>query len=259
MNTRQVRTFTANNRYVQEYYASMDRKYPRGTITTPYGNFDVATYRRNTGSYYAWKAIAEKFPKVFETYQGGSFHINHTYTLVIDREEYDLDFSIIARIDWKGGYTINIQPCNNNARFYEESCQRYTEDIAWNKESIIQKVEAIIRSRLLGTGFFARVQLYYHIPKEQLKERVKQLYKASKQSSIDINKLHKWIKRNFNIDGSNVWDEQKLVEAVNTHGRQQKLVRLAFYNSSWFNDFEGDLDELETEFYKHIETDTIYI
>lgn len=259
MNTRQVRTFAANNSYLQEYYDSRERTYPRGIINSPYGKVHVSTYRLNVHYHYAWDTMARKFPAVFTAFGGTGFHINHIFTFIIDREAFDLDFHITGLLNWNGSYRIHIKPNNKNAQFFGRYDQHHMEGMEWSKEGLIAKVEKIIRSRLLGTGFFARVQLYYGIPKEQLPEKIKMLYKAEKNCGVEINQLHKWIRRNFNIDGSDIWDEKKLVEAVNTHGRQPRLVRLAYYDASWFNDFEGDLDELEEEFYKHIEKDTIYL
>lgn len=107
-------------------------------------------------------------------------------------------------------------------------------------------------------GILARIQRRYNCDKKETKWYRKNKYtKLYREPEISEDKILKWIKKHFNFDS--YVDLDQTIAIVNKCGRQEKLTKIEQYDHSWIFDFDGDVDELESEFWDTIEDNTMYV
>lgn len=145
---------------------------------------------------------------------------------------------------------------------------RGTPKAIWEKNSFVLPLnmnfnkplptaKKILQKVLIESGYLAELQLRKNIKLDEVKTYYQKLMNYQRPVKISGNDFYKSVKKRFNIDSYLSIDET--IKAVNKLGKRDTLTKLQKYNSSWIFDFDGDIDELESEFYDTQEQDTIYI
>jgi hypothetical protein len=115
----------------------------------------------------------------------------------------------------------------------------------------------ILRSKLIEEGYFAEKQLRMNCYIKELKSYYIKLMNYQYPVKISDKDFYKAVKRRFNVDSFlSIEDTARIINRI---GRQDKMVKLEKYDSSWIFDFDGDIDELEREFYDTQEENVIYV
>ena len=252
--TNQIKTFARNNPYVQNWMEGYE-----GAQNFKLNNRsgDFATNRRNELSYYAHEALANKFPSIF------SLNYNKSKTQLLIKTYIDLygwttEIYIIARIDYSGKFSIHF---NNygDFRFVSNEHQVFVpcKSIKWDKGAITDFVANWLKSKLYGAGIYTDFMIAHQWTRERLKKGIIKDRAIELQSYSDTD-VRKSIKRNLNIDTGHIWLKDA-IQAVNKLGKRAQLTKLAKYDMSWLCDLDGDIDEIENEFYNSLEYNTVYI
>lgn len=123
-----------------------------------------------------------------------------------------------------------------------------------NPEKHLKK---ILRAYLFEEGFLARLQIKFRLKKSEVAGYYKSFSYYKYGTGISDSAVYKWVAKHFNIDSD--LSIEDTIFYVNKLGKQPKLVRLDRYDHSWIYDFDGDIDEIENEFWETVGDDTIYV
>lgn len=130
-----------------------------------------------------------------------------------------------------------------------------------NSDNIVKEIRKYIDKNILyPPGLFRNIQLYNGYTKQMAKDLYKQWLKQAKfdieDNDLQEQKVVKWVKKHFNIDGSNV-TLNTLIKFVNNNGKQPKLIKIALFDwASVIHECDmcdGDIDELEETYWNAIE------
>jgi len=170
---------------------------------------------------------------------GGEFALRETRTMgeweiyvttcVCSCLRYDIQFRV-------NGTHYAIRPPGN---------MEYTPENIWRV--VMEYVE---KNLLFGAGWFRAIQLHTRWSKEQVRE----WYKRNKAfpsdgERYDVPATEKAIRRHLNIDVREVGIDAAGAW-INAHGRQQSMTVLNYWDDAWMNGLDGDIDELEREFWR---------
>ncbi len=129
----------------------------------------------------------------------------------------------------------------------------------FNLGNPLPQLKAMLKTVLFECGFIASIQRYESCTKIQSVQYYKNHYAKGKLNygAIDEDTIYKWIKKHFNIDSYLPID--KTINYVNANGKHATPTKLDKYDHSWIFDFDGDMDDIENEFYNTLDSNTIYI
>lgn len=259
--TNQVKQFAANNQYVQMYlqtgchyqhrYISKIGRNP--AINSRY-SLDFNTNFRNQLYAQAWDEVLNKFPKLDEQV---FFSVN--------LDGYPYKFGGRYNCTISGKVRVEISNCGNDNGYFNKLpfIDAYSHTFVYSgvidKQHIQAAAKVEIEKYLYAAGIFRQIQLLNNCTKE----RAKHFYRATMEHiknapAYEAGATLKVIKKRLNLY-SDILDDDKFINAAKKIGRRDTPTKVEGYDYSWFNDFDGDCDELETEYYNTLEENTIYI
>jgi hypothetical protein len=127
-------------------------------------------------------------------------------------------------------------------------------------KSLEKHAKKVLSKLLYEEGFIARLQRYYNRDKKFVRKTYVAYnngMKARMEASMDEDKFRKWVLKNFNIESYVSMEDT--IQIVNQIGKQENTRRVERMDMSWFNDFDGDIDELEEEYFGRLDSGVLYI
>lgn len=80
-----------------------------------------------------------------------------------------------------------------------------------------------------------------------------------KISKYDYEEVRKCLERRYNINLYDVYDLRKVAKIFEGRERSEETLTVKMYCNKWIYDYDGDIDEVENEFYNTLEDNVIYI
>lgn len=270
--TNQVKTFVRNNPYAAQYLSKTayesHKYYPKmgRNVDVTYENgrlIDLTTHQNNVAYCLYERTLKNKFPEL-DTNIMTSFKIEDDYC--------DRSFGVNLRMNSCGSATVYVRFCSSKDGWYHQLpfAGPISEYPSWkyngrlDKKSIAEFARKKFEAQFLyAKGFFRDIQLR----NSRTKEDAKRIYKYWSESggiktaqAYDDSEMLAWLKRHKNVKSLDI--DVTLEDALNMfrkHPALAKPMHIARYDGSWVFDFDGDIDEIENEFYSHLQDDTLYI
>ncbi len=124
----------------------------------------------------------------------------------------------------------------------------------------------ILPQYFYAPGFFRDLQMRFGLSKADVKARYAELCKQwihFERSECDAEKaFNRYARRRFNLNFDDAFTLPVMRSVIQQYGRRDVLTNVERHPShGWFDTFDGDLDELQSEFYEQYERDrpTIFI
>ena len=274
--TNQVRQFAVSNQYIREYingdtydqhplYRRLGRSFNihieyRGRTSV----YDCSTQFRNQRSRRAWSDAFSKFGEKF---------FDRKYSTVMF-EYYKFHYRYEVSIDGVVGVSIHNASIGDDSfrvlPFFSDTCEPVYEHCFVYKgliseELISRAVLNEIEKALFAPGKWRDIQISQFKHKASVIRMYKyylENYKPKYYQAYDEDEMLAWLKRHKNVLDYNSFSGLTLDSVVNlfrTHKGLDKPMKIAKYSFSWIYDFDGDVDEIETEYYNSLEEQTIYV
>lgn len=250
MTTNEIKSFAANNQYIQMYLNDYETrgKYIYSKIgknpLIDNGRIDLNTSHRN--SIYC-KALNE-FNRKFNS-PNTHKHIKFNFE--------SIDFSGWLNININGSCCFQI----NAAKYNGESFYKlpFIDDFYANinilgclsESSVISQAKVYINQFLYSPGFFRDVQICNYWNKERAKDALRRFYKRP-LLSYDDKEVEAWIKRHLNIDLSMTGLSERALNYCKKYGKHNKPSILHFMPDP-FDILDGcEDDNIEGTFYDYM-------
>lgn len=201
----------------------------------------------------------------------------NTYNYTRDHLYFDLTVRYIVSLDVDGVWIKAELPWYKlNEWGYKERVflrERLKASVPFCRqalEAVVKRFEARLffpENTVLG-----KIQRQYRKDKKQAMQFLAELMKDAKQAQVPIDNEERYtrsevqkaiarrLSKVYNIDAGIMTVDKALFASLAARGRQvvrKKLSRLDF--SDLITDFDGDVDELESEYYSRFEDDCIYV
>lgn len=265
--TNQIKGFAKNSQYIQAYLAlqNYNDNHPlraklgrRFNVKYRYDKPDFITdsesYFNNEASFQAY----EHFKNHFGTRETQHFFsFSHIGLKWFGRINFNLSGAAmltISRCDYTPEQSFNRLPffCEYSVSF------PYSGEISESGFSrfVVQKIEGF----LYKEGLFRKVQIQNCQSKKEVKLSYKYAWEQIKTADKwDYKTISRFIKRRCKAElGWNVTIEQA-VNFLKSNGPFQKPTRLEKFDGYQFDNFDGTLEELETEFWNSLDPEVVYI
>jgi hypothetical protein len=207
---------------------------------------DANTLWRNMRYVRAQKEFETKFK------QANSLQINGTIPLKIR------EFSFYGRCDMRinGTWRIQILSIAEGDAYYRKI--PFVNNYSWiftyngkiDKDSIEKAVRAEMEIYLYAPGLFRDIQVLQLLNKKDTLWEYKYYIKNRKPMAYLDSDIEKFLKKKLNITFSFEVGIKNAIRWATRYGKQDKLIHLCRYNSRWMLDFDGDVDEVEGEFWE---------
>lgn len=220
----------------------------------------VSDYCRNVNYNRAWREFEYKFKELLElcayhhTIYSGKFMLNDDWCF--------LEWQSRCTMKSNGTWYIEISQCREDDKSYikfpfiGENTQFDYNGIL-DSEHIANASRNHIEKYLYPEGNFRAFQILHLCDKERVKDVYRYQIQNRKWYETDYSELEQnttaWIKRNFNIDISNV-DFDRGIDCVNRMGKQSKMTVLRRFDYSFADQLDGDIGELEMAYWEDIDT-----
>jgi len=246
--TNQTRQFCQHNPYWRDYRKAYEGMYPFMRYEKSYktGMFDANTLWRNMRYVRAQKEFEQKFQ------QENSLLINGTIPLKIR----EFSYYGCCHMSLDGAWRIQILSINEADAYYRKI--PFVNDYEWifhyngkiDSASIEKAVRAEMEKYLYAPGLFRDIQVLQLLNKKDTLREYKYYIQHRKPIAYLDSDIEKFLKKKFNITFEFEVGLQNAIKWANLHGKQDKLVHLCHYDSRWMLDFDGDVDEVEDEFWE---------
>jgi hypothetical protein len=120
-----------------------------------------------------------------------------------------------------------------------------------------QWIHQLLATMLFKEGYVAELQLRRDCLKNEVHKHYQPLMDYKNPVAYDEDKSIKKIEKRYNV--KSYLSVESTVKVVNQIGKQTVLKTLTAYDNSWFDYFDGDVDELEEQYYGSLEENTIYV
>ena len=253
LTTNKIKSFIKNNQYgkyyffneidVNFYYKKLGKNvYLNDNNLSKYRNMPLTFFQNSIKRCYFSEAFYKKFKVKYNNYIKGNFDYlgcEFSYSCTIQE---NLTWLIILYTNYR-----NI-PCTNvyNIKFeFKGSFKNIQKECIKQFEKFLYK-----------DGAFKNFQIKNGYTKEMVKRSLKNnIYGHFKNKGKILNSyndeiIEKWIIRNFNINIKEV-NFFTGIKFVNKNGKQNNLIVLENFDYNYFESFDGDIDELEKEFYEY--------
>lgn len=275
---RQVKSFAKNNDVLRRYAKQCERRWDSHRYYDKIGrnptvkhesgwHTDLTTYQRNVLYGEAHDVFNSRFPSLPDsqlflsftdpmgiyTFRGTlRFNILGSAVIRIDGcwiEDIDGDKRLFTRLPFTDGeYEFTL---NYDGVLSVEAASDYA------RRKFMDKY-------LYKQGRWQTLQLSYRWSKADVIRNYKyniENFKPKYWSAYDESEMLAWLKRHKNLidyDGLRL-DIGTVVRFFRKHPGFTKPTKLAKYDHSWIFDFDGDVDEIESEYYNSLEDNTFYI
>lgn len=192
-----------------------------------------------------------------------------------DHLNFDLDVRFTVSLDVDGVWIKAQLPweIENEYGFKQAAFlkERLRADVEFDAVALLPVVRRYHERLFFPKGtLLGKIQRQYRKDKKDAIKLMAEHLKEKKQSEVSNDDLHvdpsvqraiaRRLKRVYNIDAGIYWVGKELFSRLAAQGRQATLKRLSKLDvADLVTDFDGDMDELETEFYSRFEEDAIYI
>ena len=220
----------------------------------------VSDYNRNVNYSRAWKEFEHKFKTInqYQTIYAKKFYIDDDSCLCI------LEWSSRCSMRNNGTWRIEIYDCSEGDEIYLLEYPFIGADKFFeyngilDSEHIVEATKKHIEKYLYPKGNFRELQMIYYWDKKRVKQDYRyHINSRRKGYNVDYEENERstiaWIKRNFNIDISNV-DFYDGIDTVNRLGKQDKMTVLRRFDYSFADHLDGDIGELEMAYWEEVET-----
>lgn len=183
-------------------------------------------------------------------------------------KQYEFDYGVWGRVKLtiNGGFGRYWRQCEPKI-----SVNLYFKDLGYTpkavKDFVIpdnanlckpeQWIKNLLKTMIIEEGYFAELQLRRNLLVNEIHKWALPLMNYKHPVSFDADKSIKKIEKRYNV--KSYVSIESTVNIVNKIGKQTELVKIAAYDFSWTKDFDGDVDDLEEEFYNTQEKNTIYV
>lgn len=274
----QINAFCLNNPVLKVYLAwrentnTVDRRWHED-ITDSH----ESCYRRGMSRYtLRGNFLYGVVRKVMGIFLGIPDFDNYNYERDHLRFDFDGDIRYQVDLDVDGVWISARLPIHVvNEWGYKEALfvkQRLTGNVPFEKAAISPLIQRFHQRYFYPAGTVLHtIQERYKLNKadavRKLIEARKELATIPRQSREDIlgsraaqRALIKRLKKHFNLkyDLLDELTERSFTELTRL-GRRDRLTSIQKYDASWVFDFDGDCDEMESEFYDSLQEDTIYV
>lgn len=119
----------------------------------------------------------------------------------------------------------------------------------------------ILPKYFYAPGFFRDLQMRFGLSKADVKARYAELCRQwihFKRSECDVEKAYaRRARKRFNLNFIDTFSLLTMQSVVRQYGKRTNLTNIESQPShGWFDTFDGDLDDMESEFYEQYERDT---
>lgn len=138
-------------------------------------------------------------------------------------------------------------------------------NVGFHELDIVQYFQKHVQPTLYhAPGLFRDIQLHFNLDKKAALLKYQELMLASKISSeIDSDRaVLRHLRRHFNLIADGFWNINQLQQIATRYGKQSRKTYLEPQpQHHWFDTFDGDIDEIESNFYAEYERNrpTIFI
>ena len=257
LTTNQTKVFCNTNQYwlsLREYEYPYKKNYPIKCFSR-----ELKTYRGNNLHYYANKELRKIGLEKMHFIYKGKFP-----TIYRD----DLNFLVSMTMEITGKWTANIYSASTDEGWFSSipfTNREHNIMFEYNgkltEESVLSACNKELNKYLYAHGWFRLLQEMNLKTKEQIKRRYRHELEEKSIESFSIPEvIFRWIERKMNlVIGENITDHE-FIKAAKKIGRQNKRTIVDKYDYSWIHTFDGDVDEIEKEFFeREPEERTIFV
>lgn len=166
------------------------------------------------------------------------------FSAIITSCDNDAYYDIINKLNWNGELKVELDREDNNF-------------------SIGKKVDKMLSTKFYHhNSIFGRIQqVYFCRDKDQVKSWYKTLLSNQKDGIVPYchDQVRRFLERRFNVE---IWhdDLRRIGNMLAKDGIKYKEKKsIEKYDYSWILSFDGDVTELENEYYETLEDNTIYL
>jgi hypothetical protein len=200
-----------------------------------------------------WYLIEKEFAERFETFKMYEHHDIMQWEVYICTSvhpllEYGIKYSV-------NGTQYLVRP-PGNMEYTPENIRGFVlaqvEAMLYPKGSLLRMVQMIRRCSKLEAAQWYKERLWMGVDKFDFLLGSAQMGRR-RPVEMDETLIERKVKRRFNVDVSAVGLEAG-IEWIRKHGRQDKEVYLCRFDFSFANRLDGDIDELESEYWEEVQT-----
>ena len=232
-----VRFYCEKKRGVVVSYSYANGKYVN--------QIDLTTFVKNV----SFRRVAKEFERRFDMEFNKSIHVQS--------EVCGLTFVSFFRMRDNGTWSMYVTGCNrrDDVSFYKLPFGIENEHVTYNGKLTTECMQSFltkyVEKYIYPAGRFRDLQLSGYYSKDEIK-RLYRRYIETVLHTVNIADLEyqtsKWLLRVFNIDIDNV-DFDDAIRTAKRIGKQPKRIILEYFDNSFTNELDGDVDELESAFW----------
>lgn len=269
--TKQLASFAKQNQYVQAYY-SMGTYYRHRWYDeigrNPYVRYwsgfttDISTHQKNTAYRLANDAIKHRFnidpsgQLFFKVYLDG------------DTDGFYFHCSLRWEFNGKARVCVSLYQNENGVFNRLPYIGEYSYSFAYtgvlSEDAATEATRKEIESKFMfAPGKWRDIQLLQNKTKDDVVRLYRywlENYPIRNALAYDEGEMLAWLKRKKNLSGIGyAVTTDDAVKFFKFHKGFTKPMALSKYDGSWMFDFDGDIDEIEAEFYDTLKDNTVYL